>query len=134
MTGNILVHAPVAVCSRDIARNEVITAQDVLIQKKDITYESRDYIMNPEELLGKKTRIKLPAGTILHDDMFTTVPVVSRGDMVTLVVETDSFKISAPEMVLENACSGDQVWVKNLSSNNKVYGLVKNSKVITVGY
>jgi len=134
MTGNIIVKAPVTVCSRDIARNEVITAQDVRIQTKDITYESRDYILDTEALLGKKSRINISAGTVLHEDMFKTVPAVQRGDMVTLVVETDSFKITVPGMVLENACSGGQVWVKNLASNNKVCGLVRNSKVITVGF
>jgi flagella basal body P-ring formation protein FlgA len=130
----ITVIAPVAVCIRMVDRHKVIEPGDIKIEKRDITCISKHAVTDINEVVGKRAKCRIPPGKVLKRDMFENAPVVKRGDIVTIFVETDYFIITAPGEALEDGCRGDMIRVCNLTSNNKIYGFVKDSRQVEVKY
>jgi flagella basal body P-ring formation protein FlgA len=61
-------------------------------------------------------------------------PVVKRGDLVTIVAETDAIKITTQGVVIENGGKGDMVRVVNTSSKRELFARVKDSKTVEVDF
>ncbi len=134
VSAHITVIAPVAVSSGIIDRHNIIKDEDIRMQGKDITYIANKAILDINEVLGKRAKGRIPSGTLLKHSMFEVEPVLKKGDIVTITIETDFLSITAPGKVLENGCSGDMIRVCNLSTNNKIYACVKSSTEVEVKY
>lgn len=132
VSSNISVSAPVAVCSRTIERHAILGPEDIMIENRNITYIANKAVMDIREVVGKRTKTGIAKGTILKYKMFEIAPLVHKGDIITILVETDFINITAPGEVLENGCIGDTIKVCNLTSKKKIYGSVKSSKEIEV--
>ncbi len=130
----ITVVAPVAVARRKIERHEVVERDDFTMKPHDITHFAGTPVMDASDIAGMRTKGRIRDSEVLKLDFFEKAPLVYRGEIVRLVVETDFFHISAPGEVLEDGCIGETVKVSNLSSDKKVYGTVRGRKHIEVSY
>lgn len=130
----VMVLAPVAVSLRSIGRHEVVDASKIKMEKRDITYLPHNTIMNMQEIAGKRAKGRILPGVVLQQGLFEKEPLVRKGEMITIYVETDSFRITAPGEALEDGCEGDMVRVCNTTSKNKVFGYVRSSKTIEVRF
>ncbi|MBU4001031.1 MAG: flagella basal body P-ring formation protein FlgA, partial [Proteobacteria bacterium] len=57
-----------------------------------------------------------------------------KNDVISMVAETNSFKIVTLGEAIEKGHKGERIKVKNLDSNNEVYGWVIDSKSVKVGF
>jgi flagella basal body P-ring formation protein FlgA len=134
VSATIEVIAPVVVSTRMIDRHQIIANDDITTATKDITHFPKSVVTNIDDIIGKRAKYKITPDRILKQDMVEEEPDVHKGDMVTIFVETDSFRITATGEALEDGYRGDKIQVCNTTYNNKLYGLVKNSKEIEVHY
>jgi flagella basal body P-ring formation protein FlgA len=132
VSAHIQVISPVAVSGRYLDRHSIISMSDIEFVKKDVTHIANKAVINMNDIVGKRCKGRIPAETVLKHSMFELAPVVNRGVLVTIVVETELLRITVPGEVMENGCMGDIVKVANLSTNKKIYGIVKNSREIEV--
>ncbi len=131
----ITVTAPVVVAGETlIERHSIIEPEDITTEIRNITYVTDKVFFDPDKIVGLRTRGKIEPGDMLKTRMVEIAPIVKKGDIVTIEVESAMFSISAPGRVMENGCKGDLISVSNLESHNRIYAIVKNSKVVEARY
>lgn len=115
--------APVVVAAADLPRGTVINAKDVRLVEKDIT-RLREPFRETAPLLGKGLRRAIKAGEVIQQGVLATLPVVRRGELVTLTVRSGALVLSANGAALDNGGLGETIRVRNSSSQKEVLGRI----------
>jgi len=131
---DIQVTTPVVVARHPIPRLTEIGAADVKVEKRNLASLSSDTAASAEEVIGKRSRRQIRAGEPIRLGQVEVAPVVRRGDLVTLKVESDHFLVTARGKVLENGRPGEIIRVENITSKKQVYGKVVDGRTLLVGF
>ena len=131
-TATVAVAQEVVSLVRPVAQGEIITADDVSRTQVQVTQPLRQVAAQPEDIIGKHARRSLAGNAPLSTQDVTTVPVVHRGDMVNIVLESPLIKMSTPGEALEAGKPGDTIRVKNTSSNREVRAQVIDKQTVRI--
>jgi flagella basal body P-ring formation protein FlgA len=134
VTAHIAVFQDVYVSRRGIPRGTVITAEDILGERRDVSALPRGVITRQEDLIGKEAKVSLPPLTALRHEQFGQPALVRRGEIVTLLAESAGLRITTNGEVREDAPRGAQVRVVNQSSQAEVVGRVMDARTIAVAF
>lgn len=126
--------ADTVVALHQIAPGEVVSAADVVLQKREITYNSSHAVRTIDEVIGKRTRTTIRANQPLRADQVEKVPLVKVGQIVTIVAENEVMKISVSGKARSSGAEGDIVRVQNLSSFKEVSGRVIDASTVQVQF
>jgi len=130
----IKVITPVIVSAHQIERHQVIAVGDVTTEERDITQLARGYVLSTHEVIGKRATCKIGADRIIKPEMIEEAPLIHKGDMITVFVETSTFRISTPGEALQDGRAGEKIEITNTSSHQKMYGYVKSCKEVEVRF
>jgi len=133
-TVHIEVLTEVVVTRRPLRRYQPITEDDIVRKTRDLADLPSNYISSFEEVLGKRTKRKMNAGVVLRSDLIGLPPLVSRGDVVSIVAETKGLRITALGIVKENGYRGGVVRVVNLDSKKGIYARVMDPNTVKVSF
>ena len=131
-TATIVVAQEVVSLVRPVAQGELITADAVSRTQVQVMQPLHQVATQPEDVIGKHARRSLAGNTPLSTQDVTTVPVVHRGDMVNIVLESPLIKVSTTGEVLEAGKPGDTIRVKNTSSNREVRAQVIDQHTVRI--
>ncbi len=120
---------PAVVLRRDVARGEVLTADDLEVRAAPT---GAGGLTSLEEALGKRLRRSLRAGAVISPRDLEVVPVVGRGDLVRVVARVGGVTASTLGKALGSAGVGETVQVENLSSGRTVAGVVRDGGLVEV--
>jgi flagella basal body P-ring formation protein FlgA len=70
----------------------------------------------------------------LKEWMLEQCPVVTKGDMVTIVAESDDLRVTVPGRVLEKGYLDELIMIQNVMSGKKIYARVLNSSTVMVDF
>ena len=125
VTAKIAVSEEVVVSNRALKRHDVITKEDVRLEKMNLAELNTDVMTDPGKVIGKRTK-RMVEGTPLRLNFLEMPPLVKRGDLVTIVAESEALKITTQGIVTENGCKGEMVKVINANSRKELlqrYGM-----------
>ena len=134
VTVDIEVLTEVVVVKKPLGRYKMITEDDVYLQKRDMSNLPSNIITNPEDVLGKRAKRAIDAKTVLRTDLIEFPPLVRRGDVVSIIAETDGLRITALGEVKEKGCKGERIRVVNLDSEKGIYARVFDSNTVVVDF
>ena len=134
VTVDIEVLTEVVVTKRPIGRYKMITEDDICLQKRDMSNLSSNIITNSEDVLGKRAKRAINAKTVLRADLVEFPSLVRRGDIVSIIAESDSLRITALGEVKEKGRKGQRVRVVNLDSKKGIYARVLDSNTVVVDF
>lgn len=124
----------VVVTRRSLGRGHVLT-------EEDLTYSSRDRAATPanaardlESLVGLRTKRGISGDQVVRSGDFEAVPVVERGDRVTLVLIQGPLLIQAAGLARETGASGEWIRVVNLDSKRELTGRVDGEGRVHVAF
>ena len=134
------VHVPVEirrshtvlVLRRAVGRGERIAAVDVAVQMRELPGLTSPFVSVMAELEGRVTRRPVPEGTALPADALTAALLIHRGQLVTLVAQTDGFEVRAPGKAMADATARQRVRVQNLNSLKIIEGVADTPGVVQV--
>jgi flagella basal body P-ring formation protein FlgA len=132
--GRLRKVARVPVLSRRVLRGEVIDNRDVRWQRVRSSRLPSDVILEPEDLAGFSPKRTLRAGTPIRVAEVQPPVVVSKGALVTLVLDTPSMTLTARGRALEDGGDGDTIRVTNAQSRTTVQGVVTGAGKVAVPY
>ncbi|MBZ0252787.1 MAG: flagellar basal body P-ring formation chaperone FlgA, partial [Candidatus Methylomirabilis sp.] len=89
---------------------------------------------SPEEVAGRRARQMLDVGAVLYANAVDMPPLVRRGSMVNLVIESAQLSISTLGEVKQNASAGESVRVQNVGSGKVVVGVVVDAQTVKVRF
>ncbi len=133
-TVKIEVETDAVVVQKPLDRNQTIEKEDVKIVSMDMADLPSNVIASLEDAVGKKTLRAINPKEVLRADIVEEPPMVRRNDVVSIVAESGSLRITAAGEVRESGCRGARVKVVNLSSNKEVIARVMDSKTVQVEF
>lgn len=126
--------AEMVVALRPLARGEIIADGDVAVQKRDLSALSGKVAFDPAAVVGKVVRINIRGNSPVRGDFLEKVPIIKYGQMVTIVAEDGSLRVTAAGRAKGAAAEGDLVMVQNLNSKRDVQGRVVDSGTVVVDF
>lgn len=117
ISGRAVRVVEVPVLARDIGRDEIIAASDIVIERVPLTTVRGNHIASPEDLVGFQARRGLRAGEPLSPGSVTAPVLVKRNDVVTVVYRVPGLTLTARGRSLGAGAKGDIVAVVNSQSS-----------------
>jgi flagella basal body P-ring formation protein FlgA len=125
----------VLVLTRNVARNEGIGEGDIKRAKARRSSLPPECLGSPSDLSGMRAKRNLRAGEILTRDMVEPIPVIKKGDRITITVRFGGVRISAQGTAQEDGVLGDRIRVKRDGSQKDLICVVmgKGQAFVAVG-
>ena len=116
----------VAVSFKNIPKGQVITKEYLQFEKRPERTIHGAYT-DISEVLGRKAKSNIAAGTILKARHLDTTYSVDKNDSVLVVAENKTITITTSAIALEKGQIGDMIPVKNINSE-KVFKVIITGK------
>lgn len=124
--------AEAVVTRHQIDRGSIVSVDDVVLQKQEITQSSYLAARTVDEVVGKKTRVTIRANQAVRSDQLEKVPLIKSGQLVTIIAETSVLKISVSGKANSSGAEGDIIRVQNLTSHKEIPAKVLNSTTVQI--
>lgn len=132
VTGRLVRMIKLPVLNRPVAPGETIGARDVTTLSFRADRVGPDMVLDARELVGKTPRHLLHAEEPLRAADVQAPVIVHKGDLVTIVLETASMRLTAQGKALEDGGMGAPIRVANTKSNRVIDGTVSAPNLVTV--
>ncbi len=116
---------------RSLEKNDIIKLDDIetiLVEKK---YQT-SFFSSRKELVGRKLKINLKMGQILHPRHLFESFDINNGDIISIVSKLGNVSVTASGEAQDSGNLGDLIKVKNLKSGKIVKGYIKKNKKIKI--
>lgn len=134
VNAHVDVSKEVVVSNHSLSRHDTITEGDIRLEKMNLAELPADVVTDPLEVIGKRTKRAIDPNLPLKLNFLEVPPLVRRGDLVTIIAESDNLKITTQGIVSENGCKGEMVRVINTNSRKDVYARVVDSRTVAVDF
>ena len=128
----VIVTDTVMVASRTLPRGHVLTADDLVIEQRDVSRLLSGYISNVKGVMGQRLKAQLIAGRILTPAMLQVDIAVKRGQTVTLSVAIGGINIQMSGKALMDGAIDQRIRVENTKSGRIVEGIVRSREHVEV--
>jgi len=109
-----------------------ISGDQVLIQRIESTTIKRMFFRNLEDVFNLQTKRIVQKGKPIFFDMVELPFLVTRGDILKIVVKLKNLEVSATGKALQGGRIGDMIKVENLSTRKKLVGTIQNRKTVLI--
>ncbi|MFG0380567.1 flagellar basal body P-ring formation chaperone FlgA [Pseudomonas sp. zbq_18] len=116
----VRVFRPVAVLKNPLKRNSIIGPDDVAMIEQDVGLLNRGYIVDPAQAIGKKLTRPVQADQVLTPSQLQLAESVRRGDQVVILASSAGISVRMQGEALSDGALGQQISVRNLSSQRVV--------------
>lgn len=130
----ISVYAPVAITSRPVARQQVLTKSDIIMKDHDISGLNRGYYSNIENVVGLVTRNQIRSGIVINPALIRPPYLVKRGQKVKIFAKTTNYQVAMYGEALSDGARGEVIKVRNSTSRKVVEGVVIAPGIIQVSH
>ncbi len=135
----VQVFEEVLVAAHILERHKIIRRGDLRKALRDIApLEGLDgspaFYKQAASLIGKRTKRAIPKGEIITPGMVEESPIISRGELVVIVIESPAFRITAQGKAQEDGAPGQMIRVMNTSSRKEITAQVMEEKTVKVEF
>ena len=123
-TVHIVTFEKVVVAQKNFARHEKIEPDDLRIEHRETTELDGAVFHSIEQLTGFRITRTIQDGSILTDNKVEPIPLIKRGEIVTLVLKWDNLYVTALGKALKDGYKNEIISVKNLDSKKYLKGEV----------
>lgn len=114
----------VVTSNRPLARNSVVSSNDVRLTEQDVIRMNGDYFVNLADVIGKQARRPIGSDQVINSRMIEAALAVKRGDQVSLESRRGSLVIRTVGVAVEDGNLNQQIRVLNEQSGNEVRAIV----------
>jgi flagella basal body P-ring formation protein FlgA len=129
---DIRIFEEVVVTSYPLAHHETVTADNVRVERRDISTLSARPFARIADVEGQQAARAIEVNEILTQKMIDRATLVRRGSQVLLLYETGSLRVEAPGIAHEGGKIGDLIQVKNPASGKLLRGVVLDGRSVRV--
>ncbi len=133
-TAQVEVLGTVVVTRKPLGRYKPITEDDIILQTMDLANLPSNVLTDPDAVLGKRTKRAIGVQTPLRADVIELPPLVKRGDLVTIIVESEGLKVTARGLVKKKGRLGERIPVVNVDSKKVLYARVVDPNTVKIDF
>ncbi len=123
---------PVVVAAVDLAAGAVLGADDLRVESRAAIGLPTDLVGATVDAVGKKLTTPLRAGASLRRGVLASVPLVTRGSSVSVLVTLPGLRISSRGTAREDGAAGDTINVLCQGSARMVRARVVAARTVVV--
>jgi flagella basal body P-ring formation protein FlgA len=123
----IAVAAPVVVAVKELPREKVLGVGDLELRRMDLTDLPGTPFFSVREAVGKRASQVIAASGIVTDRLIEEVPLVQKGDPISIEVVRGDTRVSVAAVARENGSEGQKIWVENSMTHRLVRVTVKGA-------
>jgi flagella basal body P-ring formation protein FlgA len=127
------VMAQYLVAALPLSQGQIVTDQDVIFEKGDLTQLPTGVFTDQAQAVGRTVSISMNAGTVLRQEMLKIAPAIQQGQTVMVTSKGSGFSVSAEGQAMAKANEGQVVQVK-VSSGQVVTGIARNGGQVEVAF
>ena len=130
----IKAYKDVVVLNKSLKRGDVIHADDLGLESREISLLTAGYFADPTEVSNKQAARNMAMGSVLSNQSLQDLTLVKRGEQVHIESSSASFSISMTGIAMANGAKGELIKVKNLSSQKLIQAVVINTGLVSVNF
>lgn len=128
----VSIMLPIVVAARELPRGKILTADDIQLEKRDITSIHRGYLEKTHYAIGKILKRSLRRGQILTASHAAAPQAIKKGSRVTIVANSGAIAIRMKGKALSSGARGERIQVQNLSSKRELDATVISPGIVEV--
>ena len=128
----IKAYEDVIVLTQAVQRGDIITAQHVAVEKRDVSKCRGDFMTQVEQVENKQSARNMPAGSILGAKSVVEPPMVKQKDKITISTAQPGFAIEMSGIAMMDGVMGQLIRVKNENSGRIISATVIDSGRVLV--
>lgn len=127
----------VIVAARGLSRGHVLTRDDLIIDRQDVT-SLVGYSSSPQPMLGQRIRRAMPAAQVIRESdleepsRVAAPMLVKRGAPVKLIATSGNLSVTTEGESLQEGRFGELIKVRNLRSKSVVVGRIISAQNVEV--
>ncbi|CBG87087.1 flagellar basal body P-ring formation chaperone FlgA [Citrobacter rodentium] len=125
------VYVPVVMPKSLIARDTVITADDVLLKRYNVSGQRSGLLMDLNEAIGMTSKRPLQPGKPLNRAQLVAPVLVKRDQPVMIVSRLGGITAAMPGVALKNGRKGEVIKIRNAASQRIISGVVDDAGVVS---
>ncbi|WP_165314164.1 flagellar basal body P-ring formation chaperone FlgA [Vibrio ziniensis] len=114
---------PVVVLQTPLSRGQTIDASMLKIETRTLTHQD-DFFTRISDATGKDATRRMRVGQILDPMLLNSPPLVMKGNQVIIVASKNGVNASTQGVALQDGGLGDQIEVRNSSSQTVIHAVV----------
>lgn len=132
----VTVLKDVLVAAQTLNRHKVIAADDLVLALRNVggSLARSSFSSQKAELVGMRAKRMIRAGTAVTGDMVEGTPIINRGDIVTIIIESRSFTITTQGKARQAGARHEMIRVTNISSMKEITAEVIDEKLVRVAF
>lgn len=134
LSGWVDTYRRVVFAGRNLKRGQRIERGDLYMERVNIARMPSAAVVDIESIVGHQCKQTIRSGTAIKSWMLERVPVVDRGDLVTILAESAGVRLTVPGRVMEPGYKNEPVAVENTMSRKKVYATVVDGSTVAVDF
>lgn len=132
ISGRIYHTIQVPTLNRRVAAGETVSRDDVQWQTVRADTIARNVILDADKIVGMEAKRPLQAALPLHLGDVREPIVITKGSLVTLVVQSPTMMLTSKGRAMENGSKGDSIRVQNTQSKIVIEGEVVSPGTVRV--
>lgn len=129
---NVIVTDTVLVAARTLPRGHLLSEDDLVAEKRDVSRLVSGYVSRKEDLVGQRLKSQLLAGRILAPKLLQADIAIRRGQSVTLIIKSGGINIQMSGKALTDGAISQRIRVENTNSGRVVEGIVRSREHVEV--
>ncbi|WP_320826739.1 flagellar basal body P-ring formation chaperone FlgA [Reinekea sp.] len=121
----------VVISAGPLERNKPLTSSELALRRMDIGSLRLGYFDDPEQLRGYLLQRTLQSGQVITPYIVKAPSLISRGDWVTIRSGSQGLVVTSTGEALKDGVLGDQIPLKNLSSDTTIRAWVIAKGVVS---
>jgi flagella basal body P-ring formation protein FlgA len=116
----VRIFRPVVVVKTALRRDSIIGAGDVALVEQDVSLLNRGYVTEVEQVIGRKLTRATRTDQVLTPSMLQLAEAVRRGDQVVISARSGGINVRMQGEALSGGTLGQQISVRNLTSQRVI--------------
>ena len=132
VTAHIKAFRHIAILTNAILRGASIKPSDIVLREQDVSSLSGGYFFDEQQIVGKLAKRSLNAGMAISPNELTAPRWVTRGQVVTLFVDSGGLQVRAQGEAMIDGAENDLIKVRNVVSGKIIDGFVTAPGIVKV--
>jgi flagellar basal body P-ring formation protein FlgA len=132
LSGWVNRYEPVVCATRYISRGEILSNDDIVLKKINISKAPARLIRVPANAVGKQVKSSLKAGGVVRHNLLEFPPMIEKGSQVKILAISGGIQVATIGIAMDEGREGDQIKVENIASKKLVVGRVANRSTVEV--
>ena len=131
VSAEVRVYCPVPVAARTIARRKRLTANDFRLERRLVS-ESGSAALTIADLVGRLAARAIAKGATIEPGMVVDVPLVRRGDVVSVIARSRHIKVKTLAQALEDGVRGQTIKVRHMNKRTVFAARVEAARTVVI--